>query len=77
MKVERMTYAGFKFSKIDYYRDIHGLIESYGGRVKDCQYKWDEKTILIFYEMTKSNEVTFESEMDKIPYTYHNGDGKQ
>lgn len=70
MKVERQTYANYHIMSLDYYEKIHGLIESYGGRVKDCQLMNNQGTfndrLVMFYEMGKSQRTEFEKELHSI-----------
>jgi hypothetical protein len=52
------------------YPEVHGIIESFGGRVKDfAQDLHDHEDWHIFYEMSKANERDFRKEM----VTYFNG----
>ncbi len=62
-RVERLTYANWIRIPSRQYERIHGTIESYGGRVKDCDFNWQEDEMVIFYEMAKSNRQEFEKEL--------------
>ena len=65
MKVERQTYAGWKVIRLPEYELVHGIIESFGGRVKDFQQLKDEKWIM-FFEMGKANRAEFEKEIYQL-----------
>ena len=62
-KVERLTYAKTIILPRQEYTDIHGLVEAYGGRVKDCQFDWNTCDMIMFYEMAKSQKEEFEKEL--------------
>ena len=63
--VERKTYADFHIMQLNRYRQIHGLIESYGGRVKDFQ-RFDEDLWIMFYELGKEVEAPFKQELKEL-----------
>ena len=65
-KVERFVYANFVIMSPDKYTSVHGLVETYGGRVKDCQYNWTEKKMILFYEMVKANRGYFEKDLEAM-----------
>jgi hypothetical protein len=39
---------------------VHGLIEEFGGRIKDCQYNWENDDMIMFYEMAKAQKEEFD-----------------
>jgi hypothetical protein len=61
-----MVYANFKIMESKDYEKVHGLVECYGGRVKDCQYNWSTKEMILYYEMVKANRGYFEKELSDI-----------
>ena len=61
-----MVYAGFVIMDSKNYEKVHGLVETYGGRVKDCQYNWTNEKMVLFYEMIKANRGFFENELRDI-----------
>ena len=63
MKVERMTYANCVILSRKEYEKIHGIVEAFGGRVKDCQFNWENEDMIMFYEMSKANRLEFEKEL--------------
>ena len=65
IQVERKTFADFHIMKLDKYRAIHGLIESYGGRVKDFQ-RFDDEHWIMFYELGKDIEAPFRQELKEL-----------
>ena len=59
-RVNRTTYASYLRISLNQYEYVHGLIEEFGGRVK--QFSQDLKHLddwLIFFEMAKSQESEF------------------
>jgi hypothetical protein len=62
-RVDRLTYAKSLIISRAEYTDVHGIIEAWGGRVKDCQYNWENDDMIIFYEMAKNHREFFEKEL--------------
>jgi len=62
-KVERQTYTDFIDFPSLQYRRIHGLINSYGGRVLDVKLNWDKQEMILFYEISNNQESEFEKEL--------------
>ena len=58
--MERLTYASTLILSRKEYTVVHGIIESFGGRIKDCQYNWDNDDMIMFYEMSKAQGQEFE-----------------
>ena len=61
VRVKRQTYANYITTSLKHYEEIHGLIEEFGGKVKqfsqDVRYNdiW-----YIFFEMAKLQREEFE-----------------
>lgn len=66
VKVERRTYANWYRTSLSNYEIIHGMIESYGGRVKDCTFLESANQIIMFYELGKEQRQEFETELETI-----------
>ena len=62
-KIDRRTYCNTIISDRKEYEKIHGIIESYGGRVKDVDYNWQTGEMILFYEMGKDQREEFEKEL--------------
>jgi len=61
-KVERQSYADWiKIPPLQYQR-VHGLVESYGGTVKDCKI-FAPSEFILFYYVPKSSKEEFEKEL--------------
>ena len=64
VKVNRQTYAGFYTINLSQYETVHGIIESFGGKVKQfTQDLENNKQWHIFFEMAKLQRVEFEAEI--------------
>jgi len=60
-KVERQSYADWIKIPTRVYQRVHGLVESYGGTVKDCKIVGTE--FILFYYVPKSSKEEFEKEL--------------
>jgi hypothetical protein len=69
MKVDRLTYADTILLYRHDYERIHGIIEAYGGRIKDCKFNWENDHLLMFFEMAKDQREEFEKELGRVKKT--------
>ena len=67
MRVERQTYATYIGIDIHKYESVHGLIEEFGGRVKQFSQDIRDPDIwYIFFEMPKTQKIEFDNAMDEL-----------
>ena len=66
-KVQRQTYADHISINLHQYRDVHGIIEEFGGRVKQFSQDVEYPGIwIIFFEMAKTQEVEFNEALKEL-----------
>jgi hypothetical protein len=62
-RVDRRTFADWLIVPLKDYRFVHGLIESYGGRIKDYKQSLDlDHNWIMFFELEKESEQAFRAE---------------
>ena len=62
-RFNRAEYANYVKFPLKDYEKIHGMIDAYGGRVKDAKLNWETDQVLIFYTMAYSQRAEFEAEL--------------
>jgi hypothetical protein len=62
-RIQRQTYANKIKLEWDEYEKVHGIVEAYGGRVKDCKLNWQTEEMVLFYEMPNAQREEFEKEL--------------
>lgn len=63
----RLTYATYVQMQLIQYGDVHGLIEEFGGRVK--QFSQDVRNPdmwYLFFEMPKTQKIDFDNAMNEL-----------
>lgn len=64
VRVNKQTYADYIKIELHQYRFVHGIIEEFGGRVKQfSQDLHDHEDWYIFFEMAKLQEKEFLTSM--------------
>ena len=66
-RIVRQTYSTYVAMQLEQYGDVHGLIEEFGGRVKQfSQDINDERLWRLFFEMPKTQKIEFDNAINEL-----------